>query len=117
MAVKKYACLSGTRKYSFAGRKPLTHWGGCGLFVIVVYDVGERRVGKVLKRCRKYLHWVQNSVLEGELTASQLEKLKIELGRIIDPDEDSVIIYRFRSMRYADREIMGLKKGGQEFIL
>lgn len=117
MAVKKYACLSGTRKYSFAARKPLIQWGGCGLFVIVVYDVGERRVGKVLKRCRKYLHWVQNSVLEGELTVSQLEKLKIELGRIIDPDEDSVIIYRFRSMRYADREIMGLKKGGQEFIL
>lgn len=87
------------------------------MFVIVVYDVGERRVGKVLKRCRKYLHWVQNSVLEGDLTDSQLEKLKIELGRIIHPDEDSVIIYRFRSTRYADREIMGLKKGGQEFIL
>lgn len=87
------------------------------VFVILVYDVGEKRVGKVLKRCRKYLHWVQNSVLEGELTPAQLEKLKIELSRIIQPEYDSVIIYRFRSLRYADREIMGLQKGGQEFIL
>jgi CRISPR-associated protein Cas2 len=87
------------------------------VFVILVYDIGEKRVGKVLKRCRKYLHWVQNSVLEGELTEAQLEKLKIELAHIIRPAEDSVIIYRFRSMRYADREIMGLQKGGQDFIL
>lgn len=87
------------------------------MFVIVVYDVGEHRVGKVLKRCRKYLHWVQNSVLEGELTDAQLEKLKIELGRIINPDQDSVIVYRFRSTRYTEREIMGLRKGGQDFIL
>ncbi len=87
------------------------------MFVILVYDVGERRVTKVLKRCRKYLHWVQNSVLEGELTEAQLEKLKIELGHIIRPEEDSVIIYRWRSVRYTEREIMGLQKGGQEFIL
>lgn len=87
------------------------------MFVIVVYDVGEKRVGKVLKRCRKYLHWVQNSVLEGELTSAQLEKFKIELGRIIDPAADSVIIYQFMSMRYSERQILGLKKGGQDFII
>ena len=87
------------------------------MFVILVYDVGEKRVSKVLKRCRKYLHWVQNSVFEGELTEAQLEKLKIELGRIIRSEEDSVIIYRWRSVRYTEREIMGLQKGGQEFIL
>ena len=34
------------------------------MFVILVYDVGEKRVAKVLKICRKYLTWVQNSVLE-----------------------------------------------------
>ncbi len=87
------------------------------MFVIVVYDVGEKRVGKVLKRCRKYLYWVQNSVLEGDLTEAQLEKFKIEIGRILDPAVDSLIIYRFQSIKYSQREILGLKKGGQDFII
>ena len=56
------------------------------MFVIVVYDVGERRVNKVLKRCRKYLNWVQNSVLEGDISESNLKKLKMELERIIESD-------------------------------
>ena len=38
------------------------------MFVIMVYDVGKKRVAKVLKKSRKYLHWVQNSVFEGEIS-------------------------------------------------
>lgn len=87
------------------------------MFVIVVYDVGERRVNKVLKRCRKYLNWVQNSVLEGDISESNLKKLKMELERIIDSEHDSVIIYTSRTTRYTDREIMGLRKGGEELII
>ena len=34
------------------------------MYVIIVYDVGEKRVGKMLKLCRQYLCWIQNSVLE-----------------------------------------------------
>jgi len=87
------------------------------MFVIVVYDVGERRVNKVLKRCRKYLNWVQNSVLEGDISESNLKKLKMELERIIESDHDSVIIYTSRTTKYTDREIMGLRKGGEELII
>ena len=87
------------------------------MFVIVVYDVGERRVNKVLKRCRKYLNWVQNSVLEGDISESNLKKLKMELERIIVSDHDSVIIYTSRTTKYTDREIMGLRKGGEELII
>lgn len=87
------------------------------MFVIVVYDVGEKRVNKVLKRCRKYLNWVQNSVLEGDISESNLKKLKMELERIIESDHDSVIIYTSRTTRYTDREIMGLRKGGEELII
>lgn len=37
------------------------------MYVVMVYDVGVERVG------RRYLTWVQNSVLEGELSpAGQL---------------------------------------------
>lgn len=61
------------------------------MFVIVFYDIGEKRVGKILKTMRKYLKWVQNSVFEGEITNAQLEKLKYELLSKINPSYDSVI--------------------------
>ncbi|WAA09836.1 CRISPR-associated endonuclease Cas2 [Fervidibacillus albus] len=87
------------------------------MFIILVYDFNERRVGKALKICRKYLHWVQNSVFEGELTKANFVKLKMELSGIMNEDEDSVIFYIFRSKQYTDRLEMGLKKGGEELFL
>ena len=42
------------------------------MYVIVVYDVGEKRVGKMLKLCRQYLCWIQNSVFEGALSEAKL---------------------------------------------
>jgi len=87
------------------------------LFVILVYDVGQKRVGKVLKTSRKYLYWVQNSVLEGEINESSFKKLKIELTRIIDEEYDSVMFYTFRTTKYSEREIIGVKKGGEENFL
>ena len=61
------------------------------MFVIMVYDVEVKRVNKVLKTGRKYLYWVQNSVLEGNINESSFKRLKMELNRIIDPEYDSVI--------------------------
>lgn len=87
------------------------------MFVILVYDFAEKRVGKALKIARKYLHWVQNSVLEGEISKANYVKLKMELQKLMDPDEDSVIFYTFRTQRYSKREEMGLKKGGDENII
>ncbi|KXG75851.1 CRISPR-associated endoribonuclease Cas2 [Fervidicola ferrireducens] len=87
------------------------------MFVILVYDVGEKRVGKVLKICRKYLTWVQNSVLEGEITEAAYKRLKIELKRVIEENEDSVIFYILRTTKYSERETMGVKKGGEEIFL
>lgn len=87
------------------------------MFVIVVYDIGVKRVTKVLKTCRKYLYWVQNSVFEGEISEVNLTKLKGDLNKIINKAEDSVIIYSFRTTKYSNIEIMGLKKGGEDLIL
>jgi len=75
------------------------------------------RVSKVLKIARKYLYWVQNSVFEGEISDAKLAKLKEELLKKIDKEEDSVIFYHFRTTRYSEREIIGIKKGGQQLIL
>ena len=87
------------------------------VYVILVYDIREERVAKVLKICRKYLNWVQNSVFEGEITLAKLEKLKTELNRAINDREDSVIIYRFRTLMYSKREVLGVEKGGEELII
>jgi CRISPR-associated protein Cas2 len=85
--------------------------------VILVYDIGEKRVNKILKTCRKYLNWVQNSVFEGEISYAKFEKLKMEIKNIINEDEDSVIIYTFKTEWYSNREIIGKEKGGEELII
>jgi CRISPR-associated protein Cas2 len=81
------------------------------MFVILVYDVNQKRVAKVLKKCRQYLTWVQNSVLEGDISDANYKKLMMELARIIDIDEDSVISYILRTTKYSTREIMGIERG------
>lgn len=85
--------------------------GACLMFVVLVYDVGEKRVARALKTCRKYLNWVQNSVFEGEISEVNLKKLKAEMTKIMNMSEDSVIIYTWRTQRYSSREILGIEKG------
>lgn len=80
------------------------------MYVILVYDFGEKRVNKALKTCRKYLTWVQNSVFEGEVTEANLKKLKIELQNKMDKNEDSIIIYILSSSKYSNKEIIGCEK-------
>lgn len=87
------------------------------MFVILVYDVKQQRVAKVLKTARKYLNWVQNSVLEGEITEANLKKLKKELSMIMNLEEDSAIIYQLRTTKYSSREIIGIEKGGTGVII
>jgi len=87
------------------------------MFLIMVYDIEEERVSKVLKIARKYLTWVQNSVLEGEIRNASFERLKLELKRVIEEEKDSVIFYKFRTKMYTERETMGVKKGGEEIII
>lgn len=87
------------------------------MFCILVYDISETRVAKVLKTCRKYLNWVQNSVFEGEISEAKLEKLKLELKKTINQKEDSIIIYTFRTTKYSSREIIGREKNKIDNII
>ena len=83
----------------------------------MVYDINVKRVTKVLKIGRKYLNWVQNSVLEGEITKAKMEKLKSELRRFINSEEDSIIFYILRNTKYMTWEYLGKEKGGEELII
>ena len=64
--------------------------------MIAMYDVGEKRVGKMLKLFRRYLNWIQNSVFEGEITEVKLNELKIKARKIMDEETDSLIIFKTR---------------------
>ncbi len=80
------------------------------MYVIAVYDVGEKRVGKMLKLCRRYLHWIQNSVFEGEITELKLQELILEARNIMDEEQDSLIIFSSRNERWLDKQVVGLEK-------
>ena len=87
------------------------------MYVILVYDVREERVSKVLKYLRRYLNWVQNSVFEGEITPARLERMKMGLRKILKEDEDSVYIYKLRDERWMEKEVIGQKRAITERII
>jgi CRISPR-associated protein Cas2 len=80
------------------------------MYVILVYDVNQKRVGKMLKLCRQYLNWIQNSVLEGELTEVKLKELLAKAEKLMDKQEDSLIVFKSREQRWLDKQIVGLEK-------
>ncbi len=80
------------------------------MYVILIYDVAQKRVGKMLKLCRKYLCWIQNSVFEGELSEAKLRELKSHISSIIDIDTDSVIIFTNKMSYNMDKEILGKER-------
>ena len=78
------------------------------MYVVLAYDVGTKRVSKVMKTCRKYMVHVQKSVFEGNVTEAKLEKLKKDLQKILHTDEDSVCIYRASNLTYLKKEQIGV---------
>lgn len=87
------------------------------MYVLVVYDVGVKRVEKVRRFLIQYLSWVQNSVFEGELTESQLAELINGVGEIIDKKEDSVYIYRVSDKKWLAKKVLGIEKEMTENII
>jgi CRISPR-associated protein Cas2 len=80
------------------------------MYVILVYDFGEKRVGKMLKLCRKYLNWIQNSVFEGEISEVKLKELTIKAKTIMNEDEDSIIIFSNHTGYYMNKQVVGKER-------
>lgn len=80
------------------------------MYVIAVYDVNEKRVAKMLKLCRRYLNWIQNSVFEGEISEVKLKEMVIEAEGIMDVATDSLILFKSRNSRWLDKQIVGQEK-------
>ena len=69
-----------------------------------------KRVGKMLKLCRRYLNWIQNSVLEGEITEVKLKELIILAKEIMDLEYDSLIIFKSRQEKWLDKQVVGKER-------
>ena len=80
------------------------------MYVIVVYDIEVKRVGKVCKFMRRYLPRVQNSVFEGDLSEAKLAQMKVGLMKIIEPPVDAVLLWVARDSKWIDRQVLGNKK-------
>ena len=80
------------------------------MYVILVYDVEQKRVGKMLKLCRRYLNWIQNSVFEGEITDVKLKELLSEASKIMDKNKDSLILFKSRQEKWLEKMVVGKEK-------
>ena len=70
-------------------------------------EAGKNRVAKVFKICKKYLSHHQKSVFRGEITPSNLLKLKKELKYVIDEEFDFISIIKLKNQKSFDEEAFG----------
>ena len=92
------------------------------MYIVLVYDVsqedhGTKRWSKIFKTCKRNLTHIQNSVFEGEISRAQLASLQRELKQYIDPELDSVILFKSRQEKWMDKEFWGRKDDLTSFIL
>ena len=87
------------------------------MYVILVYDFGEKRVNKMLKLCRRYLNWIQNSVFEGEISEVRLKELLMSCDKFMDRSEDSVIVFSGPSQVSLNKHIIGKERSSIDNFL
>lgn len=90
---------------------------GGKMYVILVYDIGKRRVAKMLKLCRQYLNWIQNSVFEGEISPVKLKEMIAKAHKIMDEEHDSLIIFKSRNEKWLEKEVVGKEKNELDTFL
>lgn len=76
-------------------------------YIFLFYDVGEKRVYKVFKICKKYLSHFQKSVFRGNITPSKLILLKKDLEKVIDKEFDFICIIKMMNEKGFGEDILG----------
>lgn len=85
------------------------------MYVIGVYDIstidpmGKKRIPKIMKTLRKYLHHTQKSVFEGEITEAKFMALKKEIESIINKNQDYVLFFRVENKNNIKKENIGIE--------
>ena len=86
-------------------------------YVFLFYDVEEKRVNKVFKKCKKYLNHWQKSVFRGALTNSQILELENELKKVINKDKDFISIIKIMDFKTTGETPLGNNSKNTEDIL
>jgi CRISPR-associated protein Cas2 len=87
------------------------------MYAIVVYDTAAKRNPQILRVCRQYLHHVQRSVFEGELSPAQLRRFRTAVEQVIDATYDHVLVYTFAPGTTAYRQEWGVPEPAPTDIL
>ena len=83
------------------------------MYLLLTYDIntettkGQKRLAKVARACERYGLRVQNSVFE---INADSPKLTDALSSIIDPETDSIRIYKLGKSYHADLKILGRRQ-------
>lgn len=86
-------------------------------YAFLFYDIGEMRVQKVFKICKKYFKHHQKSVFRGHITPANLLELKNELSKIIDKEEDFISIIKLKNKADFSEEVLGTDHKQTESII
>lgn len=78
--------------------------------MIIVYDVGIKRVNRLKMLLRQHLNWIQNSVFEGEITESEFREIERLITNNIEKSHDHVVVYVLNNNKYLDRHEFGTPK-------
>jgi CRISPR-associated protein Cas2 len=85
-------------------------------YVFLFYDIGEKRVNKVFKICKKYLKHHQKSVFRGDITPSQIISLRDELKKVINKQEDFVTMIKMFNSASFNEETIGTNHSNAEAL-
>jgi CRISPR/Cas system-associated endoribonuclease Cas2 len=93
-------------KLIFKAKEPNSERQIC---VLVFHEVEDSRVEKVNNQLGKYLNPIEKNVFEGELTKSQLDKMRINLQKTIREDEDGALVI-YKKVGYSESRMLVLAR-------
>ncbi len=86
------------------------------MWIVVTYDVntetpeGEKRLRRMAQACKNYGQRVQKSVFECQVSDMRLEKMRDDLLKIMNKEQDSLRLYRIIEPKERFVEEYGIKK-------
>lgn len=88
-------------------------------YAFVFYDVGEKRVNKVFKICKKYFSHFQKSVFRGDISPSNLVNFRNDIDKVIDKKVDFICIIKLMNGSVFGEEIIGTRcnDNGEDLII
>ena len=86
-------------------------------FYLITYDISnDKRRTKIYNCLKSYGEWKQYSVFECQLTATQYQKLRDRLDKLIRDREDSILFYKLGKCCQNHIERIGCSPSRQEDV-